>query len=255
MMTFGGHLEVLRRMLMRSAAVALCAAVCAFMCKETAFRLVLAPSGPDFITFRLVERVLRLFDDGYRFAPFHIDLIATEVGSQFAAHISVAVGLGLLAVSPYVVWQLFGFIAPALTRRESRVATPLLLASCVLFALGVLLTYFVLFPLSYRFLGTYSVAEQVRSQITIDSYLSLFATLSLMMGVVFQLPLVAWGLARLGVVSGAMMAAYRRHAVVGIMLLAAIITPPDVLTLLLVSAPLCLLYELSIVVARSTAGK
>lgn len=254
MLSFGDHLEALRGVLVRVVAVVVVAAVCAFVLKDQLFAVLLAPGSPDFCTYRALARAIRLFDANYTMAPFHVDLIATEISAQFMAHLTVAAWAGALVASPYVVWQLFGFVRPALLERERRYAVPLVAAMYVLFALGVALTYFVLFPVAFRFLGTYSVSAVVRSQITIDSYVQLFGSLALAMSLVFQLPVLTFVLARLGLVRAETMAAYRRHAVVGIMLVAAVITPPDVLSLVLVALPLCALYEVSVVVAK-TAGK
>ncbi|MDE6721375.1 MAG: twin-arginine translocase subunit TatC, partial [Bacteroidaceae bacterium] len=121
-----------------------------------------------------------------------------------------------------------------------------------LFVVGVLMSYFVLFPISFRFLGTYSVADKVHSTITLDSYISTFTSLTLMMGVVFQLPVVAFFLGKMGVVTSELLATYRKHAFIVIMLVAAIITPPDLMTLVLVAIPLYLLYEVSVRVVRWT---
>jgi sec-independent protein translocase protein TatC len=124
----------------------------------------------------------------------------------------------------------------------------------MLFIAGILMSYFVLFPVAFRFLGTYSVASQVRSMITLDSYISTFTTLTLVMGLVFQLPVIAFVLAKMGMINASLMAHYRKHALIVIMLVAAIITPPDIMTLLLVTLPLYLLYEVSILVIRRVAA-
>ena len=141
-------------------------------------------------------------------------------------------------------------MAPALRDGEKRHSRHLLLVVYLLFVLGLLMSYFVLFPVSFRFLGTYSVSEQIHTMVTIDSYVSTFLTLTLMTGLGFQLPVVTWLLARLGLVKAGMLARYRRHAFLVILVLSAVITPPDVMSLLLVSLPLYLLYEVSIRVVR-----
>jgi len=120
----------------------------------------------------------------------------------------------------------------------------------LLFIIGVLMSYYVLFPISFRFLGTYSVAERVRSAITLDSYVSTFTTLTLLIGVVFQLPVIAFILAKMGIVTSPMLSRYRRHALLVIMAVAAVITPPDLMTLVLVTIPLYMLYEVSIRVVK-----
>ena len=161
-------------------------------------------------------------------------------------HITTAVYLGLLGASPYILYELFRFISPALYENERRYSVQVAGIIYVLFMLGVLMSYFVLFPISFRFLGTYSVSAKVVSNITLDSYISTFVSLTLVMGVVFQLPVIAFFLGKLGIVTSDMLARYRKHAFIVIMLVAAIITPPDLMTLILVTIPLYLLYEVSI---------
>jgi sec-independent protein translocase protein TatC len=148
------------------------------------------------------------------------------------------------------VVELFRFVAPALYERERRYSVQVAVTVYLLFLVGVLMSYFVLFPISFRFLGTYSVSAEVHSAITLDSYISTFVGLTLVMGLVFQLPVVAFLLAKMGVVSAELLARYRKHALILIMIVAAVITPPDLMTLLLVTLPLYLLYEVSIQVIR-----
>ena len=212
--------------------------------------MLLAPSEWDFVTYRAIEQVLQAMGFDFHFEPYHVQLIATELQSQFMTHISTAVYLGLLAASPYIMYELFRFISPALYENERRYSVRVTLTIYVLFVMGVLLTYFVLFPISFRFLGTYSVAESVTSTITIDSYISSMLSLTLVMGAVFQLPVICFILGKLGLINSSLLARYRRHAFVLLMVIAAIITPPDIMTLVLVSLPLYMLYEVSIWVVR-----
>lgn len=250
LLSFGDHLEVLRRMLFRIIAVAGVIAVVVFCFKETTFSMLLAPSEWDFVTYRAIEQVLQAMGFDFHFEPYHVQLIATELQSQFMTHISTAVYLGLLAASPYIMYELFRFISPALYENERRYSVRVTLTIYVLFVMGVLLTYFVLFPISFRFLGTYSVAESVTSTITIDSYISSMLSLTLVMGAVFQLPVICFILGKLGLINSSLLARYRRHAFVLLMVIAAIITPPDIMTLVLVSLPLYMLYEVSIWVVK-----
>ena len=252
LLTFGGHLEVLRRMLFRIAAVVGGIAVVVFCLKDETFALLLAPGEWDFVTYRWIERTVQAMGFEFCFEEYHIDLIATDLSSQFMTHLTTAVYLGLLGASPYILYELFRFISPALYERERRYSVQVVLTIYLLFVVGVLMSYFVLFPISFRFLGTYSVADKVHSTITLDSYISTFTSLTLMMGVVFQLPVVAFFLGKMGVVTSELLATYRKHAFIVIMLVAAIITPPDLMTLVLVAIPLYLLYEVSVRVVRWT---
>lgn len=250
MLTFGGHLEVLRRMLLRILLVAAVIAVAVFCCKDLTWRFLLAPSEYGFVTYRCIEQAVQAVGVDFVFAPFQVDLIATDLSSQFMTHITTSLYLGLLGASPYIMYELFRFIAPALYESEKRYSVQVVIIVYLLFLLGVLMSYYVLFPISFRFLGTYSVAQRIHSTITLDSYITTFTTLTLLMGVVFQLPVIVFVLAKLGFVSSALLATYRKHAFLVIMVVAAIITPPDLMTLLLVSLPLYVLYEVSIRVAR-----
>ncbi|MBQ9186906.1 MAG: twin-arginine translocase subunit TatC [Prevotella sp.] len=250
LLTFGGHLEVFRQMLFRILGVAGLIAIVVFCFKDITWSILMAPSEWDFCTYRLLETAMRKIEIDFRFDEFHVQMIATDLSSQFMTHITTAVYLGLLGASPYILYELFRFISPALYENECKYSVQVAVIIYVLFLLGVLMSYFVLFPISFRFLGTYSVSAKVVSNITLDSYISTFVSLTLVMGVVFQLPVVAFFLGKLGVASSWMLSKYRKHALIVIMLVAAIITPPDLMTLILVTIPLYLLYEVSIRVVK-----
>ncbi len=245
LLSFGGHLEVLRQMLFRILGVTFVFSCIIFCFKSQTFDILLAPSDSSFITYRSVENLINKFDPSFRFDDFDIDLIATDLSSQFVTHLSTSIYLGLLCASPLIMYELFRFISPALLENERRYSTKIVIGIYALFLMGVLMSYYVLFPISFRFLGTYSVADKVHSMITLDSYISTFTSLTLLMGIVFQLPVIAFILSKMGVLQSSQMAKYRKHAFILIMLVAAIITPPDILTLILVSVPLYTLYECS----------
>lgn len=250
LLTFGGHLEVLRRMLFRIIAVAGTIAVVIFCFKDTTWRLLLEPSECSFTTYRWIEYIVSAFGIDFHFEEFRVDLIVTDLSSQFMTHITTSVYLGLLGASPYILYELFRFVSPALYENEKKFSVQVVVIVYVLFILGVLMSYYVLFPISFRFLGTYSVSERIHSTITLDSYVSTFTTLTLLMGVVFQLPVIAFALSKLGIITSEMLSKYRKHSFLIIMFVAAIITPPDLMTLILVTIPLYLLYEISIRVTR-----
>lgn len=250
MMTFGGHLEVLRRMLFRIIAVVMVLAIAIFCFKEKTFELLMAPSQWDFVTYRYIERFLHRLGSNFTFTEYHINLIATELSSQFMTHITTALYLGLLGASPYILIELFRFVTPALYENEKKYSVSVAVTMYVLFVVGVLMSYFILFPISFRFLGTYNVSNLVESNITLKSYISTFTTLTLVMGLVFQLPVIAYFLGKLEVVSSGLLRQYRKYAFLVIMIVAAVITPPDLMTLILVTIPLYMLYEVSIVVLK-----
>lgn len=249
-LTFGGHLEVLRQMLFRIIAVAGAIAMIVFCFKERIWNVLLAPSEWDFCTYRWLEGMMQALGLDFHFEKYHVNLIATDLSSQFMTHITTSVYLGLLSASPYILYELFRFVSPALYENERRYSVQVACIIYVLFILGVLMSYFVLFPISFRFLGTYSVSARVVSNITLDSYISTFVSLTLVMGVVFQLPIIAFFLGKMGMITSKLLSQYRKHSFVIIMMVAAIITPPDLMTLILVTIPLYLLYEASIRVVK-----
>ena len=250
LLTFGGHLEVFRRMLFRIIAVVMVLAIVIFCFKNKTFEFLLAPSQWDFVTYRHIEKFLHHLGSNFTFSEYHINLIATELSSQFMTHISTALYLGLLGASPYILVELFRFITPALYENEKKYSVQVAITMYLLFIVGVLMSYFILFPISFRFLGTYSVSGMVESNITLKSYIGTFTTLTLVMGLVFQLPVIAFFLGKLEVVTASMLKQYRKYAFLIIMIVAAIITPPDLMTLILVTIPLYLLYEVSILVLK-----
>ena len=250
LMTFGGHLEVLRRMLFRIIVVMMMLAIVVFCFKDWTFRLLMAPSQWDFVTYRFIERFLHHLGSSFTFNEYHINLIATELSSQFMTHITTALYLALLGASPYILVELFLFITPALYENEKKYSVQVAITMYLLFIVGVLMSYYILFPISFRFLGTYSVSDIVESNITLKSYISTFTTLTLVMGLVFQLPVIAYFLGKLEVINSELLRSYRKYAFLIIMVVAAIITPPDLMTLVLVTIPLYLLYEASILILK-----
>lgn len=250
LMTFGGHLEVLRQMLFRILGVTFTLAIVVFCFKEETFNVLFAPSSSDFITYKVIERFCSLFGWNFHFKPYNVALINTELSSQFMTHLTTSIYLALLCASPYIVVELFRFVTPALYDNEKRYSIMVSIAVYILFIAGVLMSYYVLFPFAFRFLGTYQVDERVLNQINLSSYISTFVSLTFLMGVVFQIPVITFFLAKIGILDAQMMSHYRRHALILISIIAAIITPPDILTLLIVTVPMYFLFELSIIIAR-----
>lgn len=250
--TFGEHLDVLRKMLFRISALSIVIAFFVFSAKNKIFNLLLAPCSSDFVTFNAINKFFELIGSSIRIYDSSLELIATDLPSQFLAHISISFYIGILFSSPYILYELFRFISPALYENEKRYSFRIMVAIYTLFVLGLLTSYFLLFPISYRFLASYSVSENVKTMITLDSYISTFISLTLLMGIVFQLPILTFFLSKIGTINSTIMKEYRKHAFVLILVVAAIITPPDVMTLILVSFPLYMLYELSIIVAKFT---
>lgn len=250
MLTFGGHLEVFRRMLFRIIAVVVVLACVIFCFKTQTFRILLAPKESGFVTFEYIEHLLANMGLPFHFKEYDIPLINTELSSQFMTHITVSCILAALLASPYIVFELFRFISPALYESEKKYSYLVAGVVYLLFLLGLLMSYFVLFPISFRFLGNYQVDDRIANTITLDSYITTFTTLTFVMGVVFQLPVIAFILGKMGFIDFRLLARYRAYALVIIMIIAAIITPPDLFTLVLVTIPIYALYEVSILILR-----
>ena len=251
-MTFWDHLEVLRGVLFRILAVAVIGFIAAFCLKEPLFRLILAPSSPDFIFYRWISTVAGWMGfDASAIRDFNVDLFSTTLTAQFMIHMKMAFYISLLVILPYILYLLFGFIAPALHTDERRSTTRVVVWSYILFIIGIVLDYLIIFPLAFRFLGTYQVSADIPNVITLESYTNMLITLTLMMGILFELPILAWFLGKLGIIDAAFMKKYRRHAIVVILIIAAIITPTtDIFTLTIVTLPIYLLYEVSIGIVR-----
>lgn len=248
MMTFGGHLEALRRMLFRVIISVAAWGILLFCFKERLFDIVLAPHDADFCIYRLAQRLVDLCGMDVDVGAFDVQLINTELASQFTAHIKVSACLGLLLASPYVVYELYRFVSPALYDNERRASVWVVVSAYALFIIGVLVNYFVIFPISFRFLATYQVSDAVANTIALSSYISTFLMLSFMLGVVFELPVVAYFLARAGIARSSALRRGRKVALLVILVIAAIVTPPDVFSQIIVTVPLYALYELSIVI-------
>jgi len=217
-------------------------AIAAFVLKEELFSVVLAPRSSDFLTYRLMGA-----------EAFSINLMNTGLTEQFMIHVRTAIYAGLLAASPYIIYELFKFVSPGLYQNERRYALWIVGAAYLMFIVGTLVNYFIVFPLTVRFLGTYQVSPDVANMLTLQSYIDTLLGMSLVMGVVFELPVVCGLLGRMGLINDKMMGEYRRHTIVAILIVAAIITPTtDVFTLFVVALPIYLLYELSIQIVKWT---
>lgn len=239
-MTFWEHLDELRGSLIRMAIAAIAMGLVAFAMKEMLFDIVLAPSKSDFFLYCIIGA-----------EPFDIKLINTGLAEQFTIHMKVALTVGLLVASPYILYLLFHFVSPALYENEKRYSVRITLSAYLMFIVGVALNYFLVFPLTVRFLGTYSVSADIENMLTLSSYVDSMLMMSLWFGIIFELPVVCWLLGKFGLLKAEWMTRYRRHAIVAILIIAAIITPTgDIFTLMVVSLPIYILYEASAILVR-----
>lgn len=248
-MSFWDHVNDLRKVILRSVGAIILLSVLFFALMPYIFDcVILAPCHADFILYRQLCDLSKYTSALPDFCndQFEVKLINIQLASQFFIHMSTSMWLALLAAFPYVIYQLWTFISPGLYAGEKRHARGAFLVGNVMFFIGIAVGYFLVFPLTLRFLAEYQVSEMVPNQISLDSYMSNFLTLNFIMGLVFELPLLCWLLSNMGLVTRKFFKTYRRHAIVVLLILAAFITPSsDPFTLSVVFIPLYALYELS----------
>lgn len=249
--TFWEHIDDLRKVFFRSAIVLFVLMIAIFFLKGFIFdTLLLAPLSSDFILYRGLDKLLALMGLN-PLADFEIKMINVEMAAQFFTHIRVSFYVALVVAMPVVFYELWTFIRPALYENEKRAIQKSFGFAALQFYLGVVVGYLLVFPLTIRFLGTYQVSELVPNQISLNSYISMLIGLVLVMGIVFEMPILAALLSRFGIINKQWLKKYRKHAVVILVTLAAVITPSgDPITLFFVSVPLYALYEVSIAVAK-----
>ncbi len=252
-MSFLEHLEVLRWHLVRSAIAILIMAILAFIFKNIIFdTLLLGPKNADFITYQLFCRLSHFLQFGDALCigkDLQFELINTDMSGQFTTHIYVSVIAGIVAAFPFILFQAWSFIKPALSKNESKYARGTVFWGSLLFGIGVLFGYYLIAPLSVQFLGNYQVSDLVSNKINLSSYITTVTMVTISCALVFELPLLVYFLSKLGLLTPGFMRKYRKHAIVIVLLLAAIITPPDVTSQVLVALPLLLLYEISIFIS------
>lgn len=250
-MTFLEHLEELRWTLVRSAIAVTVGFVLAFIFKGFVFeQVVLAAKDPRFITYRAFCRIgqwVGLPELCIKELGFTLQNL--PVSGQFMTHLTVAFVAGFILAFPYILWELWRFVAPGLHEHERRVAAGFVAAGSGLFLLGVLFGYYLLAPLTVQFFGNYQVSPTVANNFALESYIGIVTQVTVWTGLVFELPLLVLVLTRVGLVGPALLRKYRRHAFVGLLVLAAILTPPDIISQIIVAGPLMLLYETGILIS------
>ncbi len=253
-LTFWDHLDVLRGVLFRILGVWMVLAIGYFIAMPYLFdSVVLAPCHNDFPFYELLRQVGgRLGLQGEFFTQeFQVKLININLAAPFFIHLSTAFWMSVVTATPYLFFEVWRFISPALYKHERHGVCTALCLGTVMFYLGVLVGYFMVYPLALRFLSTYELSAAIENQISLNSYIDNFMMLVLCMGLAFELPLVTWLLSLLGIVNRTLMRKYRRHAILAIVIVAAVITPTgDPFTLAIVAIPLYMLYELSILMVK-----
>lgn len=248
-MSFLEHLEELRWHILRSAVAVVVLAIVVFIFKDFVFgEIILKPTKPDFLSYKVMCNLSHSLNLGDKLCigQIALPLQNTEMVGQFMAHVRIALGLGLILAIPFVLWEIWRFIKPALRNNELRHARGFVLTCSALFLTGVLFSYYVVVPFSVTFLGTYNVDEQVENVVRLSSYIQFVTTLCFAGGLIFQMPVAAWILSKIGILTPKFMRKSRRYAILVILIVAAIVTPPDVFSMILMSIPLLILYEVSI---------
>ena len=252
-MSFLDHLEVFRWHLIRAAVAILFFTIIAFIYKDIVFDVILlGPKRTDFLTYRILCEISQYLGLGdalcLRDSPF--SLMNISMSGQYSTHITTSIFAGFIIAFPYVLWEIWRFISPALHSNENSMAKGVVFFSSILFLIGILFGYYVIAPLSINFLGSYQVSSSVANQINLSSFVSTVTTVSFANGIIFELPILVYFLTKIGLLTPDFMRVYRKHSMVVILILSAIITPPDITSQVLVSLPLIILYEFSIKISE-----
>jgi sec-independent protein translocase protein TatC len=252
-MTFWEHLDELRGALIRSIIAIIILTIIAIVFKKVLFDyVILAPKDPDFITYRILCKLGKMISVNAlcpNTAALH--LININLAGQFMSHMTVSLIAGFIVASPYIVWEFWRFISPGLTDIERKNTRGAVLIISLLFITGVLFSYFIVVPLMVSFLGSYQVSDTVTNQIALNSYTGSVTTMTLLMGLIFEFPVVVLFLTKIGIITPSFLKKYRKHTIVAILIIAGLITPsPDIVSQLVVAIPLYGLYEVSLMVSN-----
>lgn len=252
-MSFLDHLEELRWHLIKSVVAIVIAATGAFIAKGFIFDvLIFGPSKPSFITYQLLCKVAKYIgmEESFCFTELPFEIQSRTMSGQFSAHLWTAITSGFVVAFPYVIYQLWKFISPGLHENERKHSRGFIIVSSLLFFIGVLFGYYVICPLSINFLGTYQVSSKVHNDFDLSSYIGLIRASILASGLVFELPIIIYFLTKIGLVTPEFLKTYRKYALIVVLIISAIITPPDIASQVIVAIPILILYEVSILISR-----
>ena len=255
-MSFWGHLDALRGVLFRSSIAIVVFGIVAFVNRKFIFdSIILAPKEPDFFTNRMLCRLGEWANvPALCMGNMKLDIININLSGQFTTHMYISMFAGLIVAAPYVIWEIWRFIRPALYENERKHSRGAVLVTSLLFLLGVLFSYYLIVPLTLNFFGTYQVSDSVNNQIALTSYISTVVSVTFSLGLVFEFPVLIYFLAKVGIVTDTFLRKSRKYMLIILLTISAIITPPDIISQILVCIPLYGLFELSILVAKR-AGK
>jgi sec-independent protein translocase protein TatC len=252
-MSFLDHLEDLRWHLIRASLAVVIAGTTAFLAKGFIFdTLLFGPTSADFFTYDILCRLSTFvgLEGGFCFEDMPFTIQSRTMGGQFSAHVWTSITAGFIIAFPYIIYEFWKFISPAMYANERNTARGFIFISSVLFFMGVLFGYYLVTPLSINFLGKYQVSEVVLNEFDIGSYISLVRSSVVACGIIFELPIIIYFLAKIGLVTPQFLRKYRKFALVIVLILSAVITPPDILSQIIVAIPVLVLYEVSIFISR-----
>jgi sec-independent protein translocase protein TatC len=251
-MSFLDHLEDLRWHLIKSVSAVTIMATIAFLAKGFIFDvLIFGPSKASFITYELLCKASQYLGmESFCFTELPFEIQSRTMSGQFSAHIWTAITAGFIVAFPYVIYQLWKFISPGLHQNERKHSRGFIIVSSLLFFIGVLFGYYIVCPLSINFLGTYQVSSEVHNDFDLSSYISLIRASTLASGLVFELPIIIYFLTKVGLVTPEFLKKYRKYALVIVLVLSAIITPPDIASQVIVAIPILILYQVSILISK-----
>jgi sec-independent protein translocase protein TatC len=256
-MSFLEHLEELRWHIIRSVIIIVVFAVAAFIMKDFIFNeIIFKPKMPEFWTNQMMAKLGEMVgSDALNINQKPLKLISLKMADQFMLHFMVAIVLGLIVAAPFIFFEIWRFIKPALYDKEKKHANGAVFFTTLLFIIGILFGYFIIVPLSIDFLTTYSVSAEVENQINMRSYISTVTSITFASGFIFLLPIFSYFLSKVGILTPQFMKSYRRHAYVVMFLASAVITPPDIFSQVMVAIPLLFLYEISIAISKVVVKK
>jgi len=256
-MSFWQHLEALRWHLTRSIIAVVVFAVVAFLNRKIIFDdIILAPRDSEFITNRLLCKLADILSfKSLCFESFDLTIINIKMSGQFLTHMYISIIAGIILTIPYIIWEIWSFIKPALYKNERKYTNYAVISSSMLFIIGILFSYFLIVPLTVNFLGTYHVSEFVQNQVSLKSYVNTVVSVTFAVGIVFELPIFMYFFTKVGLVTPSFLKKNRKYMLVICLILSAIITPPDVFSQVLVCIPLIGLYEISILISKRVYRK
>ena len=252
-MSFLDHLEELRWHLIRAVSAVVITATAAFLAKSFIFgQLIFGPARADFVTYEFLCNISKYIgmEESFCFSELPFRIQSRTMAGQFSAHIWTAITAGFIIAFPYVVYEFWKFISPGMHQNERKHSRGFIIVSSILFFLGVLFGYYIICPLSINFLGTYQVDNMVHNDFDLSSYIGLIRASVLASGLVFELPIIIYFLTKIGLVTPEILKKYRKYALVGVLVLSAIITPPDIASQVIVAIPILILYQISIYISR-----